>query len=58
MKNIIKEMNNKNLSLGERDKLLKQIDHQIAAKQELLLDTYKQLQRQHGENIFLNEEEQ
>lgn len=55
MKIIIKEMDNKNLSLGEKDKLLKQIDQQIAAKQQLLLDTHKQLQRQRGENMFLTE---
>jgi hypothetical protein len=55
MKIIIKEMDNKNLSLGERDKLLKQIDQQIAAKQQLLIDTHLQLQKQRGENVFLTE---
>ena len=55
MKIIIKEMDNKNLSLGEKDKLLKQIDEQIASKKQLLLDTHNQLQRQRGENMFLTD---
>lgn len=55
MKIIIKEMDNKKLTLGEKDKLLKQIDQQIAAKQKLLIDTHRQLQKQLGENNFLTE---
>ena len=44
------------LSLGERDKLLKQLDNQIEAKRNLLIDTHLQFKNQkNNDNEYLRE---